>query len=133
MSAARDYLADLARFGAKVVPNGDGLRLVPPPGKPLPPALVARGKALKPELVALLRAEAETDARDAFEERAAIAEYSGGLPREHAELLAVACVVPLATGETAEARQATIAHFAEHLDLLRKFSPAGTMTDGDAA
>ena len=41
----------------------------------------------------------------AFEERAAICEYDGALPRSHAELIAAACLVPLASGETLERRE----------------------------
>jgi hypothetical protein len=54
-----------------------------------------------------------------FEERAAICEFDGELPRSHAELLAVASVVPLAPGETPEQRDAMVIHFAEYLDRLR--------------
>jgi hypothetical protein len=39
------------------------------------------------------------DTMAAFEERAAVCEYDGGLPRSHAELLALACTVPLAPSE----------------------------------
>jgi hypothetical protein len=56
----------------------------------------------------------------AFEERAAICEHDGALPRSHAELIAAACLVPLASDETPERREATILHFAEHLDRLRR-------------
>jgi hypothetical protein len=60
------------------------------------------------------------NAQSAFDERAALSEYDGGLPRSHAELLALTCTVPLAPGETLERREATIIHFAEHLDRLRQ-------------
>jgi hypothetical protein len=55
----------------------------------------------------------------AFEERAAIAEHDGGLPRQNAKLLALACTVPLAEHETAESREATVLHFADYLDRCR--------------
>jgi hypothetical protein len=42
------------------------------------------------------------DALDAFEERAAVAEYDGGLRREHAEVLAALCVAPPPAGATPE-------------------------------
>jgi hypothetical protein len=74
-----------------------------------------------------MRADTESDRRDAFEERAAICEFDGELPRSHAELLAVASVVPLAEGESPGHRDATIIHFAEHLDRFRRAArKAGT-------
>ena len=51
---------------------------------------------------------------------AAICEYDGALPRSHAELIATACLMPLAPGETLERREATIIHFAKHLDRLKR-------------
>ena len=60
-----------------------------------------------------------TDEAAAFEERAAICEHDGGLPASHAELVALACVAPLGTGETPESRDATIISLAEHFDRLR--------------
>src|SRR4051794_36555742 len=59
------------------------------------------------------------DERTAFEERAGIVEYDGGLPRSHAELVALACVAPLGPGETLETRDATIINLAAHFDRLR--------------
>ena len=58
-----------------------------------------------------------------FEERAAICEFDGALDRSAAELLATACVVPLAPNETIASRQAIVVHFAEHLDRLRDQLP----------
>jgi hypothetical protein len=59
------------------------------------------------------------DTMAAFEERAAVCEYDGGLPRSHAELMALACTVPLAPNETCESRDAIIIHFADYLDRAR--------------
>ena len=62
------------------------------------------------------------DDQTEFEERAAVCEYDGGLPRSHAELIALACTVPLLPGESHEQRDATIIHFAEYLDRIRRSS-----------
>lgn len=54
-----------------------------------------------------------------FEERAAIVEHDGGLPRSHAELIALTCVAPLGPGETFESRDATVINLAAYFDKLR--------------
>jgi hypothetical protein len=118
MSAARLFLDEVTRIGARLTCQGDHLKLFPPAGQALPPDLVARGRELKPALLKFLRSDVEHDQRDEFEERAAICEHDGELPRSHAELIAAACLVPLASGETLARREATILHFAEHLDRL---------------
>ena len=64
--------------------------------------------------------QTKADTLTAFQERAAICEYDGKLPRSHAELIAAACIVPLAPGESLAGREATILHLAEHLDRLRR-------------
>jgi hypothetical protein len=119
MNAARLFLDEITRIGARLTCDGDRLKLLPPAGQALPPDLVARGRELKPALLELLRGGDEQDRRDAFNERSAICQYDGELPRGHADLIAAACLVPLASGETLERREATILHFAEHLDRLR--------------
>jgi hypothetical protein len=119
MNSARNFLDEVAKIGARLTCDGDRLRLVPPRGQPIPSELIARGRELKPALLELLRSDAQQVQQDAFEERAAIAEHDGELPRSHAELIALACTVPLASHETLESRDATIIHFAEHLDRLR--------------
>jgi hypothetical protein len=119
MNAARLFLDEITRIGARLTCDGDRLKLLPPAGQALPPDLIARGRELKPALLELLHSDVEQDRRDAFEERAAICEQDGELPRSHAEVIALACTVPLAPGETLEQRDATIIHFAEHLDRLR--------------
>ena len=120
MNAARLFVDELARIGARLTCDGDRLKLVPPADRALSPELIARGRELKPALIELLRTETEQHQRDEFEERAALCEHDGGLPASQAELMAVACTVPLRRGESVEQRDATIIHFAEHLDRLRK-------------
>ena len=68
-----------------------------------------------------------------FAERAAICEFDGGLDRSAAELLAAACVVPLAPNETIASREAIIVHFAEHLDRSRECGRQMMRRKGDAA
>jgi hypothetical protein len=118
MSAARLFIDEITRIGARLTCDGDRLKLLPPAGQALPPDLVVRGRELKPALLELLRGNDEQDRCVAVEERVAICEHDGELPRSHAELIAAACVVPLAPGESLERREATILHFAEHLDRL---------------
>ena len=141
MSAARDFLADLDRHGVRIVPNGDGLRLVPPTGKSVPPELVARGRVLKPALLVLLREPPEISRQpgdlladaEAAEERSAIAEHDGGLARVEADFLGAASVAPLMSGETIDARERVVVHFADHFDRMRKRRIATTRPSGDAA
>lgn len=54
------------------------------------PQLVQALLARKADLLPLLQAPTEADEREQFEERAAIAEFEGGLPRAKAERTAVA-------------------------------------------
>lgn len=139
MSAARQFIADVTRIGASLRCDGDRLRLVPPPGRVIPPDIIERGRALKPALLELLRessgqvGQTAEELKVAFEERSAIAEHDGGLARTEADLLAAACVVPLREGETLEAREATIIHFASHLDRLRRRRVLPAREPGDAA
>lgn len=66
------------------------------------------------------KGEEERDDPDPeFEERAAICEYDGGLPRSHAEVMAAACCAPLAPGETLEQRDNTVIHLAAYLHRQR--------------
>ena len=133
MSAARQFMDEVARIGASLRRDGDRLRLVPPPGKALPPNLIERGRALKPALLELLRGAEADDLRVAFDERSAIAEHDGGLARTEADLLAAACVVPLMEGETASDRERVVVHFAEHLERLRRRRALPAREPGDAA
>jgi hypothetical protein len=55
-------------------------------------------------------------ALDAFEERAGIVEFDGGLPREHAEVLAALCTAPPPAGATAEQVSSVIDAAARFLD-----------------
>lgn len=125
MNAARLFIDEIAKIGARLSYDGDRLRLVPLPGRPIPHDLINRGRALKPALLELLRADAMQDERHAFQERVAICQHDGELPSSHAELIALACTVPLASHETLESRDATVLHFAEHLDRLRDRKPKG--------
>ena len=68
----------------------DGKLLVRPASM-LTDELRAALRDCKPEVLALLAAEREADA-EAFEERAAIMEFDGGLPRAEAEVAARQCV-----------------------------------------
>ena len=139
MNAARQFIADVTSIGASLRCDGDRLRLVPPPGQAIPADIIERGRALKPTLLELLRdpsrqnGDMGNDLQVAFDERSAIAEHDGGLARTEADLLAAACVVPLREGETAESRQATVLHFAEHLERLRRRRVLPAREPGDAA
>ncbi len=68
----------------------DGKLLVAPASM-LTDDLRAALRACKPEVLALLAAEREAD-KEAFEERAGIMEFDGGLPRAEAEVAARQCV-----------------------------------------
>ena len=86
---ARELLHELAGAGFSVTAEAD--RLVIRPWSKLTDELRAALRASKPEVLALLAAEREADA-EAFEERAAIMEFDGGLPRADAEAAARQCV-----------------------------------------
>lgn len=81
---ASDLLHDLNRAGLTV--TAEGGRLAIRPAARLTDSLRAQMRAAKAELLALLDAEAR---REAFEERAAVMEYDGGLSREDAERAAI--------------------------------------------
>lgn len=49
------------------------------------------------EIVEELLRRLDEDQREDFEERAAIMQYDGGLPRDHAECLALLCIIRNAT------------------------------------
>ena len=80
---AVEVLTTLQHRGVTLIPRGDRLRVDAPEGT-LTPALRA---ALRTHKAALL------DLLEAFEERAAIAEYCGGLSRVEAQRLAWQCVL----------------------------------------
>lgn len=82
MSAAA-ILDDLQRHGAVVTLGAGGVRIRAPKGS-LPAALVEAARVVKVELSALLA----EDARAAFEERAAIMEFDGGMNRPAVEAAA---------------------------------------------
>jgi hypothetical protein len=90
---ATDLLSDLARRGFTLAPDGDGIRVCP--ASRLTEDLREAVRQHKPELLALLRSPPPSldalpaDWRDTWEERAAIMEYDGELPRERAEALAL--------------------------------------------
>lgn len=63
------------------------------------------------------RSAAWADELDAFEERAAIAEYDGGLPREHAEVLAALCSAPPPAGASPEQFNSVVDAAARFLEL----------------
>ena len=99
--------------------------------KPQSVAIVAN-VAVAADPTSELRA-ADEDLQVAFAERAAISEVDGGLPRSHAELIALTCTVPLGPGETLESRDAVVIHFAAHLDRLRRRRVLPAREPGDAA
>jgi hypothetical protein len=93
-------LADLAARGIELQARGGRLRFRP--ADAVTPDLARRLKYHKDELLALLRADPAAaitpadlppDWQFAWEERAAIMEYDGGLPREQADVLALADVL----------------------------------------
>jgi|SoiMethySBSTD1v2_1073268.scaffolds.fasta_scaffold129995_3 tubulysin polyketide synthase-like protein len=71
-------------MGIILTPYPDGTLHYKAPKGTMTPALVERIRQHKAELHALV---------EAFEERAAIAEYCGGLPRAEAEALAWTCLL----------------------------------------
>ena len=82
---ALDLLQQLHKSGAALTPHPDGTVHCRAPKGVLTLELVNEMRQHKAELHALV---------EAFEERAAIAEYCGGLSREEAERLAWQCLVP---------------------------------------
>lgn len=86
MIEARSVLADLRARGVSLRAVGDRLRFRP--SAAVSAELRERIVANKPDLLALL---------ERFEERAAIMEYDGGLPREEAERRAWESVLGLTT------------------------------------
>ncbi len=86
-------LAKLRESGRKVkLLDGDDVLINPSP----PTEWIPRLKQIKPNIVAALKAEQQAaqkeNATELFNERAAIAEYDGGLTREQAEELAIRTV-----------------------------------------
>jgi TubC N-terminal docking domain len=86
-----DLLARLGALGAQLEADGDRLRLDAPRGA-LTPDLVAEVRRQKAALLVLVsgawRADLEAwplEARDAYEERAAILEHMAGFSRDEAE------------------------------------------------
>jgi hypothetical protein len=82
---ARQVLHAIRAAGGEVKLAGEG-RLKLTAEHPLPDALVEQVRAAKAELLAALAEAADDRADD--DERAAILEYDGGLPRNWADLLA---------------------------------------------
>ncbi|MGB9670678.1 MAG: hypothetical protein ACPLXR_05955 [Halothiobacillaceae bacterium] len=82
MNAAA-LLADLRAAGFALHPDGD--RLIVSPASKLTPAQREAIREHKPGLLACLWAET---LKEHFEERAAILEFDGGIPREEAEAAA---------------------------------------------
>lgn len=84
--SAAELLQAISQAGGHV--TADGGDLVLKATRPLPDDLLAEVKARKPEiLVALQEITDQTeDLAEYFNERAAILEYDGGLPRAEAEL-----------------------------------------------
>jgi len=87
-----DLLVRVYGAGGTLEPTGDWLRVRAP--KPLPDDLLAELRMRKTEVLAYLRGTAELPAalgnwpedwQEQFEERAAIMEYDGNLPRREAE------------------------------------------------
>ena len=84
---APDFIFELRRKGYSI--RADGGYLDISPADNLPPDLVQQLKQSKAEILTELQRETE-DLQEAFEERAAIMEFDGGLPRHEAEALAKA-------------------------------------------
>ena len=84
---APDLICELRRKGYEI--RADGGYLDISPADNLPPDLVQQLKQSKAEILTELQRETE-DLQEAFEERAAIMEFDGGLPRHEAEALAKA-------------------------------------------
>lgn len=102
MTPEQMVLDQLADLGVVLHVERDRLRFRAPVGA-VCPAVRARVAAVRPELIAALAEEAAGGLpariatwpeawRDAFEERAAIMEFDGDLPREAAEREAERCV-----------------------------------------
>ena len=94
---AIDALAAVRAAGGDVLLTDGRLRLIAP--APLPADVVERVRSAKPALVALLSPPADDggwtaeDWRTFYDERAAIAEFDGGLSRPEAEARAWECAV----------------------------------------
>lgn len=102
---AAEVLADLTGHGAVVWLSEQGTLEVESPRGVLTDTHRAAIRQHKAALVALLRQppwppELPADLRELWEERAAIMEYAGGLPRAEAERQALRCVLGLPTEGT---------------------------------
>jgi len=102
--------------------DGDRVGIEPPP----PDSWIARLREVKPKLIAALKAEQQTrreDLEELFHERAAIAEYDGGLSREEAEELAVRTVWRWAinTGDAGTYRSAALTYDEARAELEQRF------------
>jgi hypothetical protein len=136
---AIELLEDLKKRGVDLEPEGDSLRYRAPAGA-LTPALRQALAAHKAEVLAHLRgdlpaavADWPADWREVFEERAAIMEYDGGLPRPEAEARAEELVREAhrrsqeRTGMSAALKLPTTAQSvaaAQRRDLLRRLEGA---------
>ena len=76
--------------GGSIHATGGRIKLSAP--RPLPSVLVETIKVHKAEVLAYLGDDLAENIREHFEERAAIQEYNGGLPRERAEAQARAAL-----------------------------------------
>jgi hypothetical protein len=114
---AASALAAIREAGFSVVIHADGLRLGG--SSKMPGATVIQlAREFKIGIERLLRDEqALQDANDAFEERAAIAEYEGGLPRAVAEGIARLETLPALKRFSEKRRQAIIDGTAKFADV----------------
>ncbi|GEM_PF-4719793 len=118
-----NVLTTLRDRGHKVeLIDDDHVLIEPPP----PPAWVPRLVKIKPELIEALKAEQQArreDLEELFHERAAIAEYDGGLSREEAEELAVRTVWRWAinTGDAGTYRSTALTYDEARAELEQRF------------
>ncbi len=94
---------------------------------PAPPdSWIARLRKVKPKLIEALKAEQQArrdDLEELFHERAAIAEYDGGLSREEAEELAVRTVWrwTINTGDAGTYRSTALTYDEARAELEQRF------------
>ena len=114
---AAALLTHLRSLGVTLRAEGAQLDLTAPQRGTLTPALLNQVRSVKPDLLALLDAEAEL-----FEERAAVREFDGGLSRPVAERLARRDVERMAVPQYPE--PVTLDHLTHLLDLEPCTAPA---------
>ena len=113
---ATALLTPLRSLGVTLRAEGAQLDLTAPHRGTLTPALLNQVRSVKPDLLALLDAEAEL-----FEERAAVREFDGGLTRPVAERLARRDVERMAVPQNPE--PVTLDHLKHLLDLEPSTAP----------